>query len=199
MNGVILKTYSPPTVNFNEIKRYAGYGNEKGLTDIINECLTEVSPLLTYKLCYTEVSVDIVENEVSLGDIKINSSSLAKALNGCKTAIIFGATIGFAIDRLILKYGKISQLKSLIFQAVGAERVESLINTFVSEIEKEYLSKSKKLTRRFSAGYGDFPLTFQTHAFQLLNLNRLIGVTLNESLVMSPSKSVTAVIGVKDL
>ena len=144
MNGVILKTYSPPTVNFNEIKRYAGYGNEKGLTDIINECLTETSPLLTYKLCYIEVSVDIVENEVSLGDIKINSSSLAKALNGCKTAIIFGATIGFAIDRLILKYGKISQLKSLIFQSIGAERVESLIEVFVNELNENYIKSNKQ-------------------------------------------------------
>ena len=48
---------------------------------------------------------------------------------------------------------------------------------------------------RFSPGYGDFPLEAQKDIFRTLDCSRKIGLTLNESLLMSPSKSVTAIVG----
>ena len=50
-------------------------------------------------------------------------------------------------------------------------------------------------TDRFSPGYGDLPLDVQKNIFPLLDCERKIGLTLNESLIMSPSKSVTAFVG----
>ena len=44
--------------------------------------------------------------------------------------------------------------------------------------------------------YGDLPLEVQTQFFQLLDCQRQIGLTLNDSLLMTPSKSVTAVFGI---
>jgi cobalamin-dependent methionine synthase I len=52
------------------------------------------------------------------------------------------------------------------------------------------------LTQRFSAGYGDLPLELQRDIFGALDCQRKIGVTLNESLLMSPSKSVSAIVGI---
>ena len=48
---------------------------------------------------------------------------------------------------------------------------------------------------RFSPGYGDLPLTAQREMFRMLECEKRIGVYLNESLLMSPSKSVTAIVG----
>ena len=59
--------------------------------------------------------------------------------------------------------------------------------------------KETHVTRpRFSPGYGDFPLEFQKDIFNLLSPNKRIGLTLNNSLLMSPTKSVTAVVGIVD-
>ena len=52
------------------------------------------------------------------------------------------------------------------------------------------------LKMRFSPGYGDFSLNHQRDFFRLLNLEKNLGMSLNSALLMSPSKSITAVIGV---
>jgi len=52
------------------------------------------------------------------------------------------------------------------------------------------------LTSRFSPGYRDLPLTLQREIFTLLEPSRRIGLSLNASLLMSPSKSVTAIVGI---
>ena len=44
--------------------------------------------------------------------------------------------------------------------------------------------------------YGDLPLEMQKDIFNVLDCSKRIGLTLNESLLMSPSKSVTAIIGI---
>lgn len=55
-----------------------------------------------------------------------------------------------------------------------------------------------RLKPRFSAGYGDLPLEVQKDIFRVLDCPRKIGLTLNDSLLMSPTKSVTAIVGIED-
>ena len=80
-----------------------------------------------------------------------------------------------------------------MFQAIGSERVESLCDELCRELEGEWGT----VRPRFSPGYGDLPLSLQKEIFALLDCGRSIGVALGENLLMSPSKSVTAIVGVK--
>ena len=50
-------------------------------------------------------------------------------------------------------------------------------------------------TDRFSPGYGDLPLTLQPGILAALDAGRRAGITLLPSLLMNPSKSVTAIFG----
>ena len=163
------------------------------ISPILNECLIESKSKLFYKVCYVLVDVKIDEDIIDFGFSKVRSKSLAKNLNSFNKAIIFSATIGVEIDRLIAKYNVVSPVKALIFQAIGAERIESLCNVFNEDIKGQY----KEIAPRFSAGYGDLNIEFQRDIFKLLDCHKKIGLTLNDSLIMSPSKSVTAIIGVK--
>ena len=192
-NTVLSKTYTPMPYNRKEIRRYAGVSEK--LTEIetlIDECIKEISDKLTYKVCYTDFDIVKSDSAIDLGFIKTESKDLAKNLDGCKTVLVFAATIGIEIDRLIAKYGHISPSKALIFQAIGAERIEALCDVFTDDILSE-----EDIKPRFSAGYGDFPLEAQKDIFAVLDPARRIGLSLNESLLMSPSKSVTAIIGIK--
>ena len=198
METVLVKNYTAPPYDINEIKRYAGgKGSGKDIEDIILSCIAEVENDLFYKVCYAEFPIKVSDNEVTLGLTKLKSNSLANKLKNSTSAIIFGATIGPRIDILINRYGKISPVKALVFQAIGAERIESLINAFIADLTAIYFVNGKTLEKRFSAGYGDLSLSYQQDIFNLLNLSKNIGLTLNESYIMSPSKSVTAIIGVK--
>lgn len=191
---VYVKNYLSPSVNKSEILRYAGVKETSSEVDLLlNECLSEMENKLTYKVCYAEFPLKIDGDNIDLTFTKVTSKNLAKNLQNSKKIIVFVATIGVEIDRLILKYSVISPSKALIFQAIGAERVESLCNLFNNEVKQKY----KNVKARFSAGYGDFPLEVQSKIFNALNTAKNVGVFLNDSYMMSPSKSVSAIIGVE--
>ena len=191
---VLIKNYKLPQFNKEEILRYAGCKEPTGdMEQLVDECIRECEGVFTYKVCYCEVNVKISEDEVDLLFMKTKSKSLIKNLAGCQKAVVFGATVGIGIDRLIAKYGRSSPAKAVILQAIGAERIESLCGLFNEEIKGMY----ENTHPRFSPGYGDLPVELQKDIFRLLDCPKNIGLSLNNSMMMSPSKSVTAIIGVK--
>lgn len=191
---VLTKEYSSPKMNKREIMRYMGVVNcSNDIDNLIESCLTECLPVLRYSVCYTETEIKTTNNGiVSFAGSDFYSSALLHNLNGCCKAIVFSATIGIGIDRLITRYSRISPSKAFCFQAIGTERIEALCNCFNEEVAKEF----GKTRQRFSPGYGDFDISAQRDIFLLLNSSKNIGLTLNDSLIMSPSKSVTAIIGI---
>ena len=197
VNMVLTRTYSAPAFDKKEIFRYAGVrGGAPELDTLLQECLNEVESKLVYRVCYREFAVTHHDSYLDLGFIKTESMGLKKNLFCCESIVLFAATVGIEIDRLIARYATVSPTKSLLFQAIGAERIESLCDVFCREIAEEKAKIGFQTRPRFSAGYGDFPLEAQKQIFAVLDCPRKIGLTLNQSLLMSPSKSVTAIIGV---
>lgn len=192
---IIRKTYTEPPICKNEILRYAGC---KGTTDeplqlLLEECLKEVLPKLSYKICYMELPIIIRGETCDFGCLQLQSKDLVKNLKGCEKVLLFAATIGVEIDRLILKNGVLSPAKAVLFQAIGAERIESLCDLFCEEMKQDAF----QVRPRFSPGYGDLSLETQKDMFRVLQCEKNIGISLNDSLLMAPSKSVTAFIGIE--
>ncbi len=186
MNSIFVKTYGDLPYNLKEILRYAGVDkSSEEITELLNECMRECEGIFSNKVCYG----------IFRYDGKCISKSLSKNLEGCSKVIVFAATVGIALDRHIMKYSRILPSKALILQAIGAERIETLCDAFCNDISSEL---GITLKPRFSAGYGDLPLEAQKDIFSVLDCSRKIGLTLNDSLLMSPTKSVTAIVGIKD-
>ena len=192
---VLTKTYPTPAFNEKEALRYAGCSKADERTQtLLNECLKEVEDKLCYKVCYCEFGLEIKDTVCDFGVLRLNSKNLADNLAGCDRVIIFSATVGIEIDRLIAKYSRISPSKALIIQAIGAERIEALCDMFCDDIKSE---RDVNIHPRFSPGYGDLPIEAQKDIISVLDSARRIGVALNDSMLMSPSKSVTAFIGIE--
>ena len=194
MNSVILsKTYNEPPFCEKEILRYAGCKEaDSEMAALVKSCINEIKDKLTYKVCYRQFGVKAYDDICDFGAFTLRSKNLAFNLKESESAILFAATVGVEIDRLIAKYGRISPSKALMFQAIGAERIEALCDTFCADISKEHNAGTRP---RFSPGYGDLPLIAQKDIFAVLSPEKQIGLTLNDSLLMSPSKSVTAIVG----
>ena len=193
---VYTKTYSAPEVDRREILRYAKVGGADGLTEeLLESCLSEICPKVEYRVCFAEFPLNKCENGIDLGFAKTASHSLCKNLENCSSVIVFCATVGVEIDRLIARYSKIQPSRSVMLQAIGTERVEALCDAFCAELSAE--KEGCKLHSRFSPGYGDLPLDMQREIFRALECGKRIGVTLGENLFMTPTKSVTAIIGVE--
>jgi len=191
-----VKFYDAPPISKKEILRYCGAGQaSQDLTDLMHSCMDELQGLLHYRVCYREMELLLKNNACDFGSFSVQSEQLAKNLRSCRRAILFCATLGMEIDRLILKYSHIFVAKALMLQAIGAERIEALCNRFCKDLMVEYPGL---LHARFSPGYGDLPLSVQKDVFCALDCTAKIGVYLNDSFSMSPSKSVTAFIGIAD-
>ena len=124
---VLTKTYFNLPFNKKEISRYADCKDlSPEIEMLLDECIEEATQTLSYKVCYCILPINISGNTIDFGAFKINSEKLAINLKNCESAIIFGATLGTDIDRIIMKYGKLSPTKALFFQAIGATMIEAL-------------------------------------------------------------------------
>ena len=123
------------------------------------------------------------------------AGTLASHLCGCREVYLFCGTIGTGFDALLRRVSAISGADALILQAIGTAAIEGLMNSAEDEIKKE-LSADESLTTRYSPGYGDFPLSSQHTILNLLDASRKVGISLTDTMLMIPSKSISAVIGV---
>ena len=112
---------------------------------------------------------------------------------------MIASTIGPVADNLIRRFTKLDAAKAAIMQAAGAMFIESYLDSFNAQLEKEAEEQGFKLHSRFSPGYGDVSLEIQRYFFSILPCTQRIGLTLTNSLVMAPEKSVTAFIGMEPI
>lgn len=183
MPEIFTENYSAlPPFDEREILRYAGVRGEadEAIRALLAECLKECEGAFACRVCYAELTK---EELFALVQGARESKALQRHLEGGERALLFAATVGLGIDRLIARYASVSPAKALIFQAIGSERIEELCDGFC---------KSKNAGGRFSPGYGDFPLQAQRDIFRVLDCVKKIGVSLTDSLLMTPTKSVTA-------
>ena len=105
---VTTKIYTEPPICKNEILRYAGCkdSTDESLQFLLEECLKEVLPKLSYKVCYIKLPLTMEDELCDFGCMKVHSKDLEKNLQGCENVLLFAATIGVEMDRLIIKYGR---------------------------------------------------------------------------------------------
>ena len=198
MNTAHVKSYTAPELDRREILRYMGAKSlDENLSSLVDECISESLSVTSYKVCYMELPVKTEGACTDLGFTKTESKSLLRTLSGCDRIILFAATLGLAADRLIMRYSSTNPTKALVLDAIFTERIEALCDAFCKDIEAEYKSFGREVLPRFSAGYGDFPLEAQRDIFAALSPEKRIGLSLNGTLLMTPRKSVTALVGIK--
>ena len=106
---------------------------------------------------------------------------------------MFACTLGAEADRMIMRYTRTAPSRAVVLDALMSERVEALCDLLEQEV-----TEGKSSRPRFSAGYGDLSIELQKDIFTALDCERRIGLTLTSSFLMSPTKSVTAIIGITE-
>lgn len=183
-------------VSLSEAIRYMGIrGDSPEIKTIAEDLLPELCSVAVPKAVYGEYPVELSETEVIIGDIATQSTALRKNLDGCLSAVIFAATLGVGVDRLISRYSRLSPSKSVILGALGSAMIESWCDEVCAGISGEQEKFGKRIKPRFSPGYGEFELSSQTKIAKLLETEKRIGLYFTESQMMIPEKSVTALVG----
>ena len=120
----------------------------------------------------------IDEEKVAIGTLQISSKSLARNLNHCEKAVLFGATLGTGVDRLIARTSLTDMANAVVLQACAAAMLEEFCDEKQFEIGEELEKEGLYLRPRFSPGYGDFDIGFQKSFMQMLDCAKAIGLTM---------------------
>lgn len=185
-----------------EAIRYMGYHGtqpDETVQDSLTRCGAALQQAVQPKSIYrvfplTHIGADTLE----IADVQIHSKNLARNLQGCSEVCLMAATLGIGADRLITRASAVRMSDAVIYQAAAAAMVETYCDEVNECIRQEAAARGMYCRPRFSPGYGDFPITHQRDFSRLLDTPRKIGLTVTESCLLAPIKSVTAVIGLSD-
>ena len=181
-----------------EAVRYLGYGKyaiDERILELIQECFQELEQISSMRFIYRIFEMNSQnENEIKIGQIKIYSKNLYKNLQECHAIIVMGATLGSGVDRQMKRYAVTDMTKAVVMQACAAAFLEEFCDEKQKELEE--LQKGLYLRPRFSPGYGDFSILHQKDLLQMIDASKTIGLTMTDGYMLTPTKSVTAVIGI---
>lgn len=187
-----------------EVLRYLGYrGTEipPSLENILQHCMEQTLNVIRPLYIYRRFPIILGENhvEISRAGLTLRGADIRRHLFGCKEAYILCATLGLAIERKIRLSFLQRPEEAVIYDACATEAIEKAADAAEAEIAGLCAERGEGITWRFSPGYGDLPLETQRDLIRVMDAPRKIGLSLTDSLLMTPSKSVTAIIGVTPL
>lgn len=163
---------------------------------LADEAIAAVEPLLRVHACFAVYPLTMDGDTLHLGFADVESRSLRRHLDGCSDVLAFAATVGSEVDRLLLRLSATSPARAVAADAAATAAIEVVCDHLCAQWEAAYKGEGRTLRPRFSAGYGDCPLSLQIPLIQALDTPRRIGVSLTDSLLMTPTKSVTALVGI---
>ncbi len=183
-------------VNRREIYRYLGYRAalpEPNICEMCEQAVGWFEQNCMFRAVWARV---VLKNRTDYGCGVINSRSLERNLERCHEVFLFAGTIGLEADRKIKREEVNSETAGVITDAAASAAVEAgcnLLNARLGELSEK---EGNFLRPRFSPGYGDFPIDYQKGLLALLSASKHIGITLTPSVLMLPTKSVSALIGI---
>lgn len=182
-----------------EAVRYLGYGRhavDKKTEGLVRDSFEELDRIAKGRIVYRIFELNISDDgRVKIGELHITSKNLAKNMRGCRRAVLLGATLGIEVDMLMKRYSLTEMARAVVLQACGAAMLEEYLDEWQQEYEKEALKEGFYLRPRFSPGYGDFDISCQEDILRMLDAAKKIGLTITDGHMLTPTKSVTAVIG----
>ena len=137
------------------------------------------------------------EGEALEGSGLVLPGEMAKTmLRDCTHAALLLCTLGAGFEAMLRAASARDMAQAAMLDACGSAYVEAGCVAAEAAIAARF--PGKHLTDRFSPGYGDLPLSLQPALCAALDAQRRLGVTVTESLLMVPTKTVSAVIGLAD-
>ena len=187
------------TIHISEVLRYLGASGADEATRLtVEQTAEELAATLAPRFVYKVFSVEHTDSGAFLPEAGLTlPGNMAKTmLQSCGQAALLCCTLGAAFDRLLRMTQARDMVKAAILNACGSAYAEAGCDEAEKEIASRY--PNLYLTDRFSPGYGELPLSVQPDFIAALDAGRRLGVTVTDSLLMLPAKTVTAVIGLSE-
>ena len=171
-----------------EILHFLGYGDavpDEQTLHALREMKTLVmqssEPRVVYRV------FELHDNQPLDCDVQLAGKDIKRLLQESHACIFMAATLGTRIDKEMKKLQLQDMMKAVLFDSCASAAIEAVCDQVQEELREHY-----------PCGYGDLPITLQAGFIQALDAQKRIGLHVNESSLLVPMKSVTAIIGIAD-
>jgi hypothetical protein len=190
------------TIDRREIEFTIGYRENKipeHFSEFVDEIIKELPTRCIIRAGYR--ILEIKKNDYRIGGLTIADTffNMDKIVTGqikkSEWIVLFVCTIGSEMEkwsRQLLNNG--DSVKGYLVDMIASLTVESVTDYLHDYIGELMLKRGLKITNRYSPGYCNWAVSEQHLLFSLLPPN-FCGITLTESALMVPIKSISGIIG----
>ena len=187
-------------IHTDEVLRYMGTPPDKAdasLRALVDRCAREVLAAVRPRWAYRTFDLTPEEEGVRLScGLLLPGQDLKRHLKDCRRAVLFCATLSAQADALIRRVESGDMLRALALDCCATAAVEELCDQIEGDLQSQF--PGCFFPFRYSPGYGDLPLTLQEPLLNLLDAPRKVGLCASSSHILTPRKSVTAILGIAD-
>jgi len=189
-------------IDLKDIRFILGYSEAKmpaHFEEMINEIILQVPQKCNIRAGYIILKTEKSDRKdgLSIGGVFFNTDKIVAAeFKEADEAALFVCSIGSAMEKWskeLMFSG--DAIRGYFVDIVASAAAETVANILHDQIKKQMLQNGSKVTNRYSPGYCNWAVSEQHLLFSLLPDN-FCGVTLSESALMAPIKSVSGIIGI---
>jgi len=185
-------------IDKNEVLRYLGqkdFGTpQKNIDEALDKAISQTLDIVNPRALHTLFSID----ELKKTDL-LEGNDIQEHLKGCTHAILLALTLGTEIEQKIRASQAMDALMPVMLDACATVYAETACDEYAEHLCALYSKKGLYLTSRFSPGYGDFSIEKQHILLRLVDAQRKIGLCATDRSILTPRKSITAIIGISDV
>ena len=185
----------PTAIDTAQAARYFGARGtpDESTMALLEKCAVPLLAVATPRAVWLEADVDALAEAGIL-----RGGDVMKHLEGCPQALLLAVTLGPAVDAQIRRAGVGDIAAGVASDALGSALAEQAAEAAEAELRQLAAKEGKYLTGRFSPGYGDWDIAVQPLVANALDTVRRAGLCVTDTNLMTPRKSVTAILGVSD-
>lgn len=198
-----------PVVRTDEALRYMGFQEHQSRIDPLVEeqmhrAVHRIESLTDCSYTYRVFPIHWEEQDgrrmpVPEGtSLPLPGNDIRDLLKDCSRCIVMAVTLGRKADQLLRRAQTENMADAVILDSCASSGIESLCDQLQKDLEIFYHRQGLYLTDRYSPGYGDLPLSLQPKICDLLSTQKRIGLNASATYMLSPSKSVTAILGLSE-
>lgn len=185
-------------IDIGEVKRYLNIKSEGKIDQELIEFFDkEIEANINPRLISGEFGLSKTDDGYLLNgtNIVLKGKLIDKTLKQCDNVVLFAATLTAVSDNMIREYSIKDMAKAVILNACLSVYLEQFADDFQTDLKLKLISENRGITRRISCGYGDFSLAYQQDFIELLRADKYLGIQCSDSNMLTPIKSITALIG----
>jgi hypothetical protein len=193
------------TVRVEKVVKAIGYPENaapKEIIDMVRELLDRSSQYVNVKCGYVWLTSEDIDGDgehLYLDDVTFHTKRIVGVpLRKMSEAVLFVGTIGGEFDKWSKEtFDSGDPLFGYIIDSIGSELAESMADWLEKKIIAQANKEGKKCSNRYSPGYCGWDVYEQHKLFNFLPKD-FCGISLSETALMRPQKSVSGIIGVSE-